>query len=260
MLRRPAAEVKPVLKYPGAKWRLGEWITNYFPPHEIYLEPFFGSGAVFFRKTPARLETINDIDGNVVNLFRVLRDKPEDLTALIELTPWARDEYYASYEKIGNEVEDARRFLVRCWQAFGTMTAERTGWRNSATGRCAIMPKQWNGLPDRLREAAWRLKNAQIENTDAVQLIKKYNDSRCLIYADPPYMPETRRKHIYAKEMTNAQHKELLKALREHSGPVVLSGYANELYDSMLRGWNRVEKQAAAECGQSRTEILWIKK
>ena len=99
MLKRPPADVKPVLKYAGAKWRIADWISGFFPPHEIYLEPFFGSGAVFFRKAPARLETINDIDGNVVNLFRVLREQPEQLAALIELTPWARDEYYSSYEK-----------------------------------------------------------------------------------------------------------------------------------------------------------------
>ena len=97
-----AADVKPVLKYAGAKWRLADWIIEHFPQHEIYLEPFFGSGAVFFRKAPARLETINDIDGSVVNLFRVLREQPEQLAAMIELTPWARDEYYSSYEKTGD--------------------------------------------------------------------------------------------------------------------------------------------------------------
>ena len=257
--KRPAAEVKPVLKYAGAKWRLADWIIDHFPQHEIYLEPFFGSGAVFFRKPPARLETINDLDGNVVNLFRVLREEPEQLAALIELTPWARDEYYSSYEKTGEPLEDARRFLVRCWQAFGTMTAARTGWRHSATGRSPVMPRQWCGLPERLSAAAWRLKDAQIENMDAEQLIKKYNDPRCLIYADPPYTPETRRKHIYAEEMTLEQHLQLLEALKAHSGSVVLSGYDNEIYNDMLTDWRRVQKTAYAERGQERTEVLWIK-
>lgn len=259
MLSGQAAAVKPVLKYAGAKWRLADWIGGLLPPHEIYLEPFFGSDAVFFRKAPARLETINDIDGNVVNLFRVLREQTEQLAALVELTPWARDEYYASYEKSGNDLEDARRFLVRCWQAFGTMTAARTGWRHSATGRSPVMPQQWNGLPDRLAAAAIRLKDAQIENMDAVQLIKKYNDPRCLIYADPPYTPETRRKNIYAEEMTVEQHVQMLEALKAHGGSVVLSGYENELYNDMLQGWRRVEKHALAEQGQTRTEIVWIK-
>ncbi len=258
MKEKQIADIKPILRYPGAKWRLADWVIEHLPSHEIYLEPFFGSGAVFFRKVPARLETINDIDGNVVNLFRVLRDQPEELAALIELTPWGRDEYYASYEKTGNDLEDARRFLVRCWQAFGAITATRTGWRHSATGRCPVMPQQWNGLPNRLTVAALRLKDAQIENMDAVQMIKKYNDPRCLIYADPPYMPETRRKNIYAQEMTEEQHVQLLEALRAHGGSVVLSGYANELYDDMLHDWTRVEKHALAERGQARTEVLWI--
>ena len=112
MLKRTAADVKPVLKYAGAKWRIADWIGGFLPPHEIYLEPFFGSGAVFFRKAPARLETINDIDENVVNLFRVLREQPEQLAALIELTPWARDEYYSSYEKTGGA--SGRRTPLPC--------------------------------------------------------------------------------------------------------------------------------------------------
>lgn len=257
---RPTAEVKPVLKYAGAKWRLARWINENLPPHEIYLEPFFGSGAVFFRKSPARLETVNDIDGNVVNFFRVLREQPEQLAALVQLTPWARDEYCASYgERTGNDLEDARRFLVRCWQAFGTMTAARTGWRHSATGRSPAMPQQWNNLPDRLTAAALRLKDAQIENTDALQLIKKYNDPRCLIYADPPYLPKTRRKNIYAEEMTQEQHVQMLEALKGHGGSVVLSGYDNELYNDVLHSWERVERTALAERGQLRTEVLWIK-
>lgn len=252
--------VKPILKYPGAKWRIAPWIIDNLPPHEIYLEPFFGSGAVFFNKEQSRLETINDIDGNVVNLFRVLREQPEELAALIELTPWSRDEYYASYEKTGDAIEDARRYLVRCWQAFGTLTAARTGWRHSATGRAPVMPSQWRNLPERICCMADRLKDAQIENMDAIKLIEKYNDPHCLIYADPPYLPGTRRKNIYAEEMTTEQHIELLEALMAHSGTVVLSGYANELYDEKLAGWMRMERKAQAERGQARTEVLLIKR
>lgn len=256
---RPAAAIKPVLKYPGAKWRLSKWIVEHLPPHEIYLEPYFGSGAVFFNKQPARLETVNDIDGNVVNLFRVLREEPERLAQIVELTPWARDEYFSSYGKTGDSIEDARRFLVRCWQAFGTVTGSKTGWRHSATGRCPVMPQQWDTVPERIIAAAQRLKAAQIENMDAVQLIKKYNDPKCLVYADPPYVPETRRKNIYAEEMTEAQHVDLLEALQMHSGAAVISGYDHPLYNEFLKGWQRVDKHALAERGQTRTEVIWIK-
>lgn len=116
--------IAPVLKYPGAKWRLAVWILERMPPHEQYVEPFFGSGAVFFRKQPSRLETINDLDGDVVNLFRVIREAPEELAAAAWATPWAREEYEASYERPGglDPAERARRFLVRCWQSHGSRT------------------------------------------------------------------------------------------------------------------------------------------
>jgi len=250
---------RPILKYPGAKWSAASWIIDNFPKHDIYLEPYFGSGAAFFNKEPARLETINDLDGNVVNLFKIIREHPQQLAELISLTPWARDEYAASYIKTDDDVENARRFLVRCWQAFGTLTGQKTGWRHSATGRCPVMPKQWAQVPDRILQLSQRLLEAQIENMDAVQLIKKYNDPNCLIYADPPYMPYTRRKGIYAVEMDEAQHVQLLQALCGHTGPVVLSGYDSEMYNNYLQGWKRIERNYAAERGQSRTEVLWIK-
>lgn len=259
---------RPLLKYPGAKWSAARWICEQLPPHGIYLEPFFGSGAVFFNKEPARLETINDRDHNVVNLFKVIREKPEELAAAVACTPWARDEYEIACMALealeacapcDYDVARARLFLVRCWQAFGTLTGQKTGWRHSATGRAPAMPKQWAKVPERIMQAAGRLLEAQIECTDAVQLIQKHNDPYCLIYADPPYMPETRRKKIYAVEMDASQHEAMLAALQAHSGSVVLSGYANELYDRVLKDWRRIEKKSAAERGQSRIEVLWIK-
>lgn len=128
--------IQSVLRYPGAKWVLSKWICDNLPPHEVYLEPFFGSGAVFFGKEPCRTETINDLDGDVVNLFKVIRESTEELCEVVSLTPWARDEYYNSYQcDSSNEVERARVFLVRCWQAFGTRTGQRSGWRNRTIGQ-----------------------------------------------------------------------------------------------------------------------------
>lgn len=259
---------RPLLKYPGAKWSAASWIVPRLPVHEIYLEPFFGSGAVFFNKEPARLETINDRDHNVVNLFRVIREKPEELAQLVACTPWAREEYEIACMALEAleackatecDIYAARLFLVRCWQAFGTLTGQKTGWRHSATGRAPAMPQQWAKVPERITKAAGRLLEAQIECMDAVELIRKYNDPKCLIYADPPYMPGTRRKRIYAVEMDEAQHVDLLEALEAHSGSVVLSGYDNALYNERLANWRRIEKKAAAERGQSRLEVLWIK-
>jgi len=228
------------------------------PPHKVYLEPFFGSGAVFFNKPAVGIETINDLDGDVVNLFKVLRDYPQQLANMLILTPWAREEYFSSYESTNDEVERARRFLVRCWQAFATRTGYRTGWRHSASGLAPNMPEQWAKVPDRVFQVADRLKHAQIECMDALELIKKHNSETVLIYADPPYVLNTRNNGIYKHEMTNEQHMELLGILKNHSGPVIISGYESELYNDILKDWQLIKKQAATEAGQSKTEVLWI--
>ncbi len=254
--------MKPVLKYPGAKWKLAEWIISFFPPHTTYLEPFFGSGAVFFNKPPSQKEIINDLDDNVANLFRVIREKPAELAALIEATPWARTEYLNSYEKTGESVEDARRFLVRAWQAFGSRLGHRSGWCHSGA-KGATHLTRWKRLPKNLFLASERLLMAEIENRPAVQLVQEYSHPGVLIYADPPYLWETRSdrqggRKMYFCEMTDADHIELLDALDAHPGPVILSGYACDLYDNRLQHWRRETKTAQAEKGQSRTEVLWL--
>ena len=253
--------IKSVLRYPGAKWALSKWICSNLPEHDVYVEPFFGSGAVFFGKEPSCTETVNDIDGNVVNLFKTLRERTEELCAAVSLTPWSRDEYLTSYLPGDgtDDVEQARVFLVRCWQAFGTRTGLSSGWRNRTTGRSPTEPDIWKTLPERLAMAAARLRHAQIENMDAIDLIKRYNAPNCLIYADPPYMPETRSKGICAFECDDGYHARLLDALDANQGSVVLSGYAHGLYNERLAHWQRVDKNSYAEKGAARNEVLWIK-
>ena len=254
--------MKPVLKYPGAKWNLAQWIISFFPAHTTYLEPFFGSGAVFFNKLPSQKEVINDLDDNAVNLFRMIREKPEELAALIEATPWARTEYLDSYSKTGDNLEDARRFLVRCWQAFAGRLGHRSGWCHSGAKGMPHM-NRWRRLPKQILLASERLLMAEIENRPAVRLIQEYCYPNVLIYADPPYVWETRSdrqsgRKMYFQEMTDADHIELLDALDAHPGPVILSGYACDLYDNRLNHWRRETRKAQAEKGQTRTEVLWI--
>jgi DNA adenine methylase len=253
--------IQTVLRYPGAKWVLSKWICGNLPPHEVYLEPFFGSGAVLFGKEPCRTETINDIDGDVVNLFKTIRERADELCEAVSLTPWARDEYYGSYTECdtSDDVERARVFLVRCWQAFGTRTGQRSVWRNRTTGKSPKEPDIWHKLPERIQAIADRLLRVQIENADALSLIDRYNAPNCLIYADPPYMADTRSKNIYAYECDDGYHARLLDKLTAHGGSVVLSGYDNPLYRERLKDWRRVEKDARAELGMGRREVLWIK-
>jgi Site-specific DNA methylase len=248
-----------ILHYPGSKWSMAEWIISHMPPHQTYLEPFFGSGAVFFNKPPSPLETINDIDGDVVNLFRVIRDRPDELARLVYWTPYSREEYYNSYQLGGvDELERARRFLVRCWMARSGVTANKTGWRNRIVSDRKDGTQKWFDLPEIIIKTAERLKFAQIEQQPALELIRRYKREDVLIYADPPYPLETRSGRMYKNEMTDADHAELLDVLDAHPGPVLLSGYANELYDTRLRHWNREERRVLAEAGQIRTEVLWI--
>ena len=251
--------MEPVLRYPGAKWNLCEWIISFFPKHTTYLEPFFGSGAVLFNKPLSKVETINDIDGNIVNLFKILRDKPFELANLINLTPWSRDEYLESYSKTGDELEDARRFLVRCWQAFGSTTSSKTGWRNDVQGLpYSNVANIWRTVPKRVIKCAERLKGVQIENTNSLEVIEKYKFKTVLIYADPPYLLSTRSGKLYANEMNDNDHIELLEKLDKHPGPLILSGYAHPMYDERLKKWTRKTSKAQAEKGGIREEVLGI--
>lgn len=250
-----------ILNYPGAKWSMTDWIISHMPEHRTYLEPFFGSGAVFFRKQSSPLETINDIDGDVVNLFRVVRNNPEELARLVQWTPYSREEYYGSYESAGSDIERARQFLVRCWQAIGAKTSDRTGWRSNIQYDKApnkVWPKQWQDVPGEIMEVANRLKDVQIENQPALQILERYRYQDVLVYADPPYVLETRSKRMYRHEMNENDHLELLEALDAHPGPVILSGYAHPMYDERLKHWGRETRQATADRGQPRTEVLWI--
>lgn len=247
-----------ILKYPGGKWRISEWILSFFPEHKVYVEPFFGSGACFFNKKPAYIETINDMNGDIVNLFRVCRDYPEELATSINLTPFSRDEFISCNASSDNPIEQARRTLVRYHQSFGTSNSSRNSWKNTQTyggPRCDTM---WNHLPETIVKCCERLKEAQIENTDALTLIERYNDEHTLIYCDPPYLQSLRKRNLYACEMKDEQHIKMLNLLKKSKSQIVLSGYDNDLYNSELSDWNTAEKETTAQYGLHRTEKLWM--
>lgn len=262
----PDAEIGPVrraaaLRYPGSKWSIADSIVANFDPHYHYVEPYFGSGAVFFTKEASPHEVINDSNSLVVNFFRVLRDRTEDLCWALETTPWSRDEYDIAHLVTGNELEDARRFVVRVWQAHASDLAKKTGWKTRGVRqRARGMSVRWQRVPAELAELARRLSYAEIENRPALEVIGRFAALDCLIYADPPYLPETRTQRMYGQEMTLAEHIVMLDALKAHPGPVVLSGYANQLYDEALTGWRRVVvKPPKVEKAAIRMETLWVK-
>lgn len=256
-------QARTVLKYPGAKWRIAEWIIGHMPEHKSYVEPFFGSGAVFFRKPASSIETVNDLDSDVANLFRIIRDNPEPLIRAVTYTPYSRQEYENAFHPAENisEVEQARRFLIKCWQGHGFRTsAYKVGWKNDIQGReAAYAMRNWYRLPEWIEGTVERLREVQIECRPAIEVIKRFNYSNVLIYADPPYVLSTRTGKNYKHEMTDADHIELLEMLLQHKGPVLLSGYDNDMYNSYLVGWAKYQIDTTAEKGLPRVETLWVK-
>lgn len=257
------ASIRPILKYPGAKWKLADWIVSQFPEHRRYLEPYCGSAAVFFQKAPADHEILNDAFGSVVNLFTVLRD-PETALRLaeqIELTPWSEakyERYERDYDSSPDTVENARRFLLRSWQAHGGTIHQISGWKHNGLHATVYPTRLWKKLPERLLATVDRLKDAEIRNRPALDMIAYYNDPSTLIYADPPYLLSTRSRKYYKHEMTDGEHADLLNALDDHQGPVVLSGYTHPLYEKRLSHWHKVSTPAVTEHGNIREEVLWL--
>lgn len=250
--------MKAVLKYPGAKNRVAKWICEYIPKHNVYVEPYAGSLAVLFNKKPCHIETVNDLHGEIVNYYRVLRDNGEELEKLIELTPYSREEYEKAYEKCCSDIERARRFCVRCWMGFGHSNLYKNGFKSGQQTNSPNPAKAWMKLPETMKIASERLKGVQIECLPALELINRYDTEDVFMYLDPPYLHGTRKNYLYRYEMDDCEHEELLKILVRHPGKILLSGYDNEMYEDYLFKWNKVQKETRAENGLPRTETLWM--
>lgn len=262
---------RPALRYHGGKWRLAPHVLRCFPAHKIYLEPFGGAASVLIRKpTRAYAEIYNDLDGEIVALFKVLRDrkKARELARLCRLTPYSRAEFAASYEPSPDPVEQARRTLVRSWMAHGSsgLRGHRTGFRIGSKREGQMPSHDWRGFPNAIPAICERLQGVIIERRPAAQLIAKHDGPDTLIYIDPPYPFDTRSQkrigtdlyHGYKHELSDADHEQLLSQLLGLQSMVVLSGYACALYDDVLTAWTRIEIQANADRGEARTEILWL--
>ena len=255
--------MKSVIKYPGAKWSVAQWIIAHFPPHHSYLEPFFGSGAVLFSKERSNIETVNDIDDDVINLFDWIRRDPEMLAHAIRWTPYSRAVYDQAWADQYTEKDPFKRavnFYVRMMMGHGfRTTGEKVGWKNDIQGReMAYAARYWCETPETIMQAAERIRGVQIEKKPAVELIERFNYPGVLIYADPPYLLSTRNRKQYRHELSDQDHVELLDVLKAHKGPVLLSGYDSELYNEALRGWLRDEIGAIAQTSERRVEVLWM--
>ncbi len=253
--------MKAILKYPGSKWSKAEWITSFFLPHHSYLEPYFGSGAVLFNKERSNIETVNDLDNNVVNLFEWIKRDPEKLAHEIYYTPYARQVYEDAFAmEPKNSLEKALFFYIRLNMGHGYRTSgERVGWKNDIQGReKAYAAKDWCEIPQKILQAAERLRGVQIENRPALELIMRFNYKNVLIYCDPPYMLQTRHGKQYRHEMSESDHEELLQLLLKHKGYVILSGYDTDLYNDTLKDWNRYETTSYTQTHTRKREVIWL--
>lgn len=241
---------------------IAPWIISHFPKHRVYVEPFGGAGSVLMRKERAYAEIWNDLDQEVVNLFRVLRsDDAERLVRDLCLTPFSRTEFDDAYQPSVDRVERARRLVVRSFMGFGSNGHNRiTGFRANSSRSGTTPAHDWASYPDALRLVVERLRGVTVESKDACAIMQQHDAETTLHYVDPPYVFETRSdlSKDYAHELSNEQHAELLAVLRGLSGMVVLSGYPCALYDDALKGWLRVERKAFADGAAQRTEVLWI--
>lgn len=258
-----ATLTRPVLRYHGGKWRLAPWLLGFFPAHRVYVEPFGGAASVLARKPRAYSEVYNDLDGELVNLFRVLRDHAagSQLVRALRLTPFARGEFALAYEPSPDPVEQARRTVVRSFMGFGSNAHNRrTGFRANSNRSGTTPAHDWANYPESLAAVVERFRGVVIENRPAVDVIPQHDGPATLYYVDPPYPAETRDAGAdYGHEMTTEDHRALAATLHGVAGMVALSGYACDLYDrDLYAGWERHERRSLADGARERTEVLWL--
>lgn len=261
---------RPALRWHGGKWLLAPWVTGFFPPHHVYVEPFGGAASVLLRKERAYAEVYGDLDAEVVNFFRVLRDDrlSQALIKALHLTPFSRAEFEVAYAPARSRVERARRLAVRSFMGFGSdgATGEyRTGFRANSNRSGTTPAHDWKNYPSALDAIVDRLRGVVIEQADATALMAKHDSPATLHFVDPPYMLELRSRTnrrrgggTYRHEMTVADHVALLDCVAALKGMVILCGYPSAIYDERLVGWRRVERDALADGASPRTEVLWI--
>lgn len=272
---------RPALRYHGGKWRLASWVMSHFPPHRVYTEVYGGAMSVLLRKPRVYAEVYNDLDEEVVNVFRVLRDPgtADALRRLLELTPFARLEFLASYEDCQDPVERARRAIIRSFMGFGSNSTHTcgprgmrtrastwtspTGFRSNSNRSGTTPAHDWMHWPDEVPAFVERLRGVVIECRDAIDVLCTHDAQDALHYVDPPYVAVTRAggkkmRQEYRHETTDDDHRRLAAVLRGLRGYVVLSGYRSDLYAELYPDWPSVERHALADGAQKRTEVLWL--
>ncbi|SFE88069.1 DNA adenine methylase [Paracidovorax wautersii] len=260
---------RPALRYHGGKFRLAPWIMQFFPTHHRYVEPFGGAAGVLLRKPRCHAEIYNDLDSDITNFFRVVRN-PAQRAQLIEacqLTPYGREEWELAYEHCDEPIERARRTAVRAAMGFGSAgaTKGKTGFRIDTARAWSTAMHDWTGYPPNLAAIGERMTGVLIENRPAIDVMRQHDAPTTLHFVDPPYLHETRvmrgASSCYRHELTATEHAELLEQLCDLQGMVVLSGYPSDLYQHHLAGWTQHTTKSRISAGRGtvvRTESAWL--
>ncbi|GAB3041262.1 DNA adenine methylase [Natronobiforma cellulositropha] len=256
----------------GGKYSHLDFILPQLPKTEQYVEPFGGSAAVLINREPSPVETYNDIDGDVVNFFKVLRENRDELLEKISLTPFSREELANAVEKKSDgdlsDIERARLFFVRAGQTRSGLAQEATPGRwayckSTSRRNMSGAVSRWHGRLEQLYDVADRLRRVQIENLPAIEVVERHDDEDALFYCDPPYVHSSRGDtNSYGYEMTDEDHRELAEVLRSCEGKVAVSGYQCDLYEELFEGhaWHRVdsEEKTMHTTKDTRVESLWL--
>jgi DNA adenine methylase len=252
---------RPILRYHGGKWELAKWIIAHLPPHHVYCEPFGGAASVLLQKERSYAEIYNDLDGEIVNLFRVIREHPVEFEKAVRATPFSRTEYFEAFNATEQPIEWARRVLIRSHMGHaGAAThGHMSGFRSRSLNSGSHPAAQWCNLPDHLTDIIERFRGVVIEHEPALEVIARHDDARTVFYIDPPYVMSSRDKGSdYRHEMDDAAHEQLAERLQSVAGMVVLSGYHTALYDRLYSTWTAEQIEATAESGAKRVEVLWM--
>lgn len=247
------------LTYPGGKVKISSWVISFFPRHKIYVEPFGGAAGVLLNKTPSPLEVYNDLNSDLVNFFRVLRDKEKaaELIRRLRLTPYAREEFDSFYPMPeGDDIERARALVCRTDMGIGIRMAvsdSKTGFAAERPDKIRRNVKAFANHVEKMREIAGRFRSVVIEHKDVLELIPRYDSPDTLWYLDPPY--NCRYSFRYKAEI---DQKAMLDAFQNVSGYVVLSGYENWLYADELASWHMETRQSHNFKNKKTKECIWL--
>lgn len=278
------APSRPLLRWHGGKFRLGPKLLDIFPPHRVYTEVYCGAASVLMQKPRCYSEIINDLDGELLNVFRVLQDrkKAARLEAKLRITPYHRAEFLLSYKQSRSEIERARRTIIRSLMGFGSDSVSRTkascagfntrlssvmatGFHWNANRSGTTPAHDWKSYPNQIKHFTERLQGVIIEQRPALEILAKMDYADALHYIDPPYpfSGRTSEEHRYRHEMTDADHEQLAAALKKLKGAVIISSYRGPLYDRLFKGWHRIEWTGGQFCSnnsnsQVRTECAWL--